>query len=189
MTFFVGLDWAATAHAVCVLDEAGLVRWRSSVPHSADGLADLVRRLTRLGSPATVRIAIERPSGLVVDTLAAAGLEVVPIHPNVVKASRPRYSAAGAKSDDGDGFLLADLLRTDGHRFRSLRPLSDETRALRALVRGRQDLVGQRVALANQLRALLERFWPGAAGIFADVDSPIALAFLARYPTPQSAEQ
>ena len=188
MTFFVGLDWAATAHAVCVLDEAGLVRWRSSVPHSADGLADLVRRLTRLGSPATVRIAIERPSGLVVDTLAAAGLEVVPIHPNVVKASRPRYSAAGAKSDDGDGFLLADLLRTDGHRFRSLRPLSDETRALRALVRGRQDLVGQRVALANQLRALLERFWPGAAGIFADVDSPIALAFLARYPTPQSAE-
>ena len=188
MTFFVGLDWAATAHAVCVLDEAGLVRWRGSVPHSADGLADLVRRLTRLGSPATVRIAIERPSGLVVDTLAAAGLEVVPIHPNVVKASRPRYSAAGAKSDDGDGFLLADLLRTDGHRFRSLRPLSDETRALRALVRGRQDLVGQRVALANQLRALLERFWPGAAGIFADVDSPIALAFLARYPTPQSAE-
>ena len=188
MTFFVGLDWAATAHAVCVLDEAGLVRWRSRVPHSADGLADLVRRLTRLGSPATVRIAIERPSGLVVDTLAAAGLEVVPIHPNVVKASRPRYSAAGAKSDDGDGFLLADLLRTDGHRFRSLRPLSDETRALRALVRGRQDLVGQRVALANQLRALLERFWPGAAGIFADVDSPIALAFLARYPTPQSAE-
>jgi transposase len=30
-------------------------------------------------------------------------------------------------------------------------------------------------------------FWPGAAAIFADVDSPIALAFLARYPTPDSA--
>jgi transposase len=58
---------------------------------------------------------------------------------------------------------------------------------LRALVRGRDDLVAQRVALANQLRALLERFWPGAAAIFADVDSPIALAFLTRYPTPHSA--
>ena len=66
-------------------------------------------------------------------------------------------------------------------------PLSDDTRALRALVRGREDLVAQRVALANQLRALLERFWPGAAAIFADVASPIALAFLSRYPTPQSA--
>ena len=68
-------------------------------------------------------------------------------------------------------------------------PLGDETRALRALVRGRDFLVAQRVALANQLRALLERFWPGAALIAADVDSPIALAFLARYPTPQSAER
>ena len=66
-------------------------------------------------------------------------------------------------------------------------PALDDTRALRALVRGRDDLVTQRVALANQLRALLERFWPGAAAIFADVDSPIALAFLARYPTPLSA--
>ncbi len=45
----------------------------------------------------------------------------------------------------------------------------------------------QRCALANQLRALLESFWPGAASIFADVDSAIALAFLERYPTPQSA--
>src|SRR5207244_1901733 len=82
-------------------------------------------------------------------------------------ASRPRYSAAGGKSDPGDAFILADVLRTDGHRFRPLRPPSDDTRALRALVRGRDDLMAQRVALANQLRALLERFWPAAAAIFA----------------------
>jgi transposase len=56
-------------------------------------------------------------------------------------------------------------------------------------VRARDDLVAHRVALANQLRALLESFWPGAAAIFAEIDSPIALAFLARYPTPQSAER
>ena len=56
-------------------------------------------------------------------------------------------------------------------------------------MRSRDDLVVQRVALANQLRALLDRFWPGAAAIFADIDSPIALAFLSRYPTPHSAER
>jgi len=189
MSFFVGLDWAATTHAVCMVDEAGTVRWRGSVAHSAAGLAELVQRLRRCGPPATLPVALERPSGLVVDTLLEAGFPVVPIHPNVVKASRPRYTAAGGKSDPGDAYLLADLLRTDGHRFRTLQPLADETRALRALVRGRDDLVAQRVALANQLRALLERFWPGAAAIFADVDSPIALAFLTRYPTPQSAER
>ena len=82
--------------------------------------------------------------------------------------------------------MLADILRTDGHRFRALEPQSDELRALRALVRTRDDLVAERVALANQLRSLLESFWPGAAEIFADVDSLIALAFIGRYPTPQS---
>src|SRR6059036_1519540 len=189
MNFFVGLDWASQAHAVCVLDATGQVCWQGSVEHSADGLAELLRRLALFGPPASIPIALERPSGLVVDTLLDAGHPVVPIHPNALKASRPRYSAAGGKSDPGDAFILGDLLRTDGHRFRPLQPLADETRALRALVRGRDALVAQRVALANQLRALLERFWPGAAAIFADVDSPIALAFLTRYPTPQSAER
>jgi transposase len=187
MRFFVGIDWASQAHAVCVIDETARIHWQGSVPHTAAGLAALLARLRPWRRRGPMQIALERPSGLLVDTLVAAGVEVVPIHPNALKASRPRYSAAGGKSDPGDAFILADLLRTDGHRFRPLHPPSDDTRALRALVRGRDDLVAQRVALANQLRALLDRFWPGAAAIFADVDSPIALAFLSRYPTPHSA--
>src|SRR5438034_10426152 len=187
MNFVVGLDWASQAHAVCFRAATGQVGWQGSVEHSADGLAELLRRLARFGPPASLPVALERPSGLIVDTLMDAGYRVVPIHPNALKASRPRYSAAGGKSDPGDAFILGDLLRTDGHRFPALRPPSDETRALRALVRGRDDLVTQRIALANQLRTLLERFWPGAAAIFVDVDSAIALAFLTRYPTPHSA--
>jgi hypothetical protein len=35
--------------------------------------------------------------------------------------------------------------------------------------------------------AQLQCFWPGAAGVFAEIDSPIALAFLKRYPTPAAA--
>ena len=187
MPYTVGLDWAQDDHAVCVIDEQAQVHLRCTVVHSASGLADLIHQLRRVAGPAALPIAVERPSGLLIDTLVEAGFPVVPIHPNALKASRPRYSAAQGKSDPGDAFILADLLRTDGHRFRPLHPLSDDTRALRALARSRDDLVVQRVALANQLRALLESFWPGAAAIFADVDSPIALAFLARYPTPASA--
>ena len=82
---------------------------------------------------------------------------------------------------------LAELARTDAHRHRALAPDSDETKALRALTRTREDLVGARVRLANELRAQLDAFWPGAARIFADVDSPIALAFLQRYPAPADA--
>jgi transposase len=182
-----GIDWGSQQHAVCILNADGSVLVQFTVPHTAAGLAELVKRLARCGPPEHLRVGIERPSGLLVDTLVAAGHPVVPIHPNVIKASRPRYRAAGGKSDPGDAYIVADVLRTDGHRFASLRPPSDEIKALRALVRTRGDLVGERCALANQLRALLESFWPGAASIFADIDSPIALAFLERYPTPQSA--
>ncbi|MGH3305138.1 MAG: transposase, partial [Streptosporangiaceae bacterium] len=38
-----------------------------------------------------------------------------------------------------------------------------------------------RVAACNQLRAHLDGAFPGAAGLFADLDSPISLAFLARF--------
>lgn len=183
----VGVDWGSQQHAVCVLDAAARCLAHFTVPHTAAGLQELTRRLARCGPPDQLRVAVERPSGVLVETLSAAGHPVVPIHPNALKASRPRYRAAGGKSDPGDAYILADLLRTDGHRFPALRPPSDEVKALRALVRTRDDLVAERCALANQLRALLESFWPGAAAIFADVDSPIALAFLDRYPTPQSA--
>ena len=127
---FVGLDWATASHAVCVIDTAGTVLERFEISHDRDGLADLMRRLARYG--ARVRISIERPSGLIVDALVEAGHQVFPIHPNAVKASRPRYRSHGAKSDASDAYLLADLLRTDGHRWAALSPQSDSIRALRA---------------------------------------------------------
>lgn len=187
MPLYAGLDWASAEHAVCVIDERGSIVAQFTIAHSAAGLQELLRTLARLGEGQSIPVAIERPTGIVVDTLVEAGCPVVPIHPNVVKASRPRYGSAGAKSDRGDAYLLADLLRTDGHRFRELKPTSDEIRALRSKVRTRDDLVATRVQLANQLRSLLETFWPGAAAIFADIDSPIGLAFLERHPAPRDA--
>lgn len=187
MGWFAGLDWGSERHAVCVVDGDGKVAAHFEVAHDAAGLAELRAKLVKVAPHDEVPIAIERPSGLLVDSLVEAGHVVVPIHPNVVKACRPRYRAVGAKSDLGDAYLLADVLRTDGHRFRPLTPQSDAIKALRALVRTRDDLVATRVATANQMLALLQTFWPGAAEIFADIASPIALAFLQRYPTPKMA--
>jgi transposase len=116
---------------------------------------------------------------------------VLAIHPDQPKAARPRFSVSGGKSEGFDAFCLAELARTERHRFRPLAPDSDGTKALRALTRAREDLVQTRVALANQLRAELEAFWPGAAAIFSEVDSPIALSFLflERYPSPGDARR
>jgi transposase len=177
-----GIDWASEAHEVCI-SEQGRVAERFAATHDEHGIALLVDRLGRAG---VARVAIERPDGILVERLLAAGIEVLAIHPNQVKAARPRFVVAHGKSDRFDAYVLAELARTDAHRFRELVPDGDETKALKALTRTREDLVGVRVELANQLRAQLAAFWPGAL-IFADVDSPISLAFLKRCPSPTDA--
>jgi transposase len=106
---------------------------------------------------------------------------VVVISPNQVKNLRGRYGSAGNKDDRFDAFVLADTLRTDRARLRPLVPDTPATLALRRACRARKDLVGHRVGVANQLREHLKRVYPGVVGLFADLDSPVSLAFLARF--------
>jgi transposase len=179
-----GIDLASEEHRLVVVDEHGQRTDERRLAHTEEGVSRLVRQLLELE---VVRVAIEQPNGLVVDRLLDAGIAVVAVHPNQLAAARDRYRSGGGKSDGFDAYVLAELARTDMHRLRLLEPDSDETKALRTLTRAREDLVEQRVRLGNQLRAQLEAFWPGAARIFADVDSPICLAFLERYPSPTDA--
>jgi transposase len=184
---YVGLDWAALVHAVCVMSAAGKVLAQFTIEHTADGIASLVRRLARYGDPADVQIGIERPNGRLVDLLLEAGHPVIPVSPNAIKTWREGEVISGAKSDAGDAMVIAEYLRLRHRRLHPVQPYSPETKALRTVVRTRDDIVDMRVAATNQLSALLDDFWPGAKAIFADVESPISLAFLRRYPTATAA--
>jgi transposase len=182
--FFVGIDWAAKTHAVCVLDPAGRSVAAFPVAHTATGFAGLIRRLAKLGDPVGVPVAIERPDGRLIDALLAAGHPVVPVKPNAIKTWREGEVISGAKSDPGDAHVIAEYLRLRAHRLRAATPLTEHTTALRTVSRARSELVEARVTATNQLSALLDAHWPGAKQVFADVESPISLAFLTRYPTP-----
>jgi transposase len=173
-----GIDWASADHAVCVVDASGKAVARFTVEHSAAGLAELARRLRKSGA---AEAAIERGDGPVVGALLEAGVTVVVITPNQVKNLRSRYGSAGNKDDRFDAFVLADTLRTGRARLQPLEPDSPATAALRSAVRARRDLVAHRVALCNQLCAHLQGCFPGAVGLFSDLDSPVSLAFLARF--------
>jgi transposase len=179
-----GIDWASEKHDVLIEDPAGEELLATTFVHDEDGVSALCAALECFEVEV---VAIERPDGLLVDRLLEAGVRVLALHPNQVKAARDRFRASGGKSDRFDRFVLCELARTDRHRFRLLEPDSDETKAIRALTRAREDLVTARVALANQLRAELERFWPGPIGLFSALDSRISLSFLERYPSPQDA--
>src|SRR4051794_39568882 len=184
---FCGWDWGSTHHGVCVIDDDGAVVGRWLIEHTEGALARLFIELGELTAATMLPIAIERGEGLIVGVIAGAGHPVWMVEPAAFKAARPRWGSAGAKSDLGDAFMLADYARTDGHRLRRVEPVEQATRELGALVRARTSLVEARTAASNQLWAILAEHWPGAGVVFQKLISQIALAFLTDYPTPQSA--
>jgi transposase len=180
-----GVDWAKDDHAVAVVAPDGEQTLRFSVSHDAAGLRSLVKRLLTAG---VAEVGIERPDGPVVDALRQAGLVVFVIPPGQLKNLRSRYGSAGNKDDRFDAYVLADVVRTDRRRLRPLLVDTPATTSLRQTVRARRDLVAHRVAVANQLRAHLQIVFPGAVGLFADIDSDISLQFLERFPTQDRAD-
>ena len=113
-----GVDWATDTHAVCVVDAQGMVIVEFDVAHTADGLAELCRRIKAAG---VHRVAIERPDGPVVDALLAADFEVV------VVASQVGESPARALRHLGQQVGPIRRLRLGGlpahrHRRRRRRP-------------------------------------------------------------------
>ncbi|HYB14356.1 MAG TPA: IS110 family transposase, partial [Streptosporangiaceae bacterium] len=181
-----GIDWGSADHAVCVVDTAGQVRARFAVAHDRAGIGKLIAGLRAAG---VSEAAIERSDGVLVEALLEAGLTVVVITSRQMKNLRSRYGSAGAKDDRFDAFVLADVLRTDRARLRPLVVDTPATAALRAVVRARRDLVAHRIAACNQLRAHLAGAFPGAVGLFAQLDSQISLAFLTRFGSQDAAGQ
>lgn len=180
-----GVDWASQDHAVSVVDHRGREIARKTLEHTLAGLRAMVRFLINHG---VAEVAIERGDGPVVDALLDADLTVVVISPNRLKNLRSRYGSAGNKDDRFDAYVLADTLRTDRTQLRPLTHDSEATTTLRATVRARRELVKHRVALCNQLRAHLHSAFPGAVGLFADLDSQISLRFLARFDSQERAD-
>ena len=133
-------------------------------------------------------VAIERPDGPVVDTLLDAGLDRGGDQPEPgQEPARPLR--VGRQQGRPVRRLRAG--RHPAHRPGPAAPAGPRqptaTVALRRACRARKDLVNHRVAVANQLRAHLRNVFPGAVGLFADLDSAISLALPdpLRHPGPR----
>ena len=74
MGWYAGLDWGNEGHAVCVVDRDGKIAAQFEVTHAAAGLIELRKKLERFGPQRELPIAIERPTGLIIDALVDAGM-------------------------------------------------------------------------------------------------------------------
>jgi transposase len=137
-----------------------------------------------------IPVAIETSRGLLVACLRATGRKVFAINPKAVDRYRDRHSVARKKSDAGDAFVLANILRTDLSSHRPLPADSELAQAIAVLARAQQDAVWERTCAHNKLRSLLRKYYPSILDAFASKRGgllrPEARALLAAAPTPRA---
>jgi transposase len=190
-TWFVGIDWASTAHEVCVVDHEGRIVERVTVKHDAVSLQAFVDRLlTRTaGDPARVVIGIEVPRGALVELLVERGFAVYAINPKQLDRFRDRFTAAGAKDDRRDAYVIGDAVRTDRQAFRRVRLDDPRIIALREWSRIDEELGDALGRVTNQLRDLVYRMAPNLLALSPGADDPWLWALLREAPTPAAQQR
>jgi transposase len=185
MKTIIGIDWSEKRHCVHVYNEASAELTRFEVLHTLSGFERLERRLAAVNPVAAdCLIAIETSYNLLVDFLYSRGYTIYILAPAFVKSNRGRQGSSGAKDDDRDAQLLADILRTDRGRLVPWHPDGPLVRQMRSLLSWVDDLTTNIGQHHNRLRANLLRYYPQPLVAFSNLQSQIALHFLVAFPAP-----
>jgi transposase len=191
MLVYIGIDWSEKKHDICYLNQNGEVILSIKIEQTPDGHNKFDTTRQRLGITATeCLIGIETSHNALVDYLVERGYShIFVIPPNAVKSAQGRYRQSGAKSDQSDARLIADMLRVDQNKYVEWQPDSELTRQIRAHV----SMIGFQNKLIrqteNRLRATLLRYYPAALEVFSSLQSQITLEWICKYPTPREANQ
>jgi len=189
MSLFFGIDWSHSHHEACFLNARGQELARLSVPHTAEGFAQLDAARAKLGVAAReCRVGLETAHTPLIDFLWDQGYaHVFVIAPGAIKGARRRYRQTNAHTDQSDAWLIAEVVRTDPDTLRPWQPDGALVRQMRAKVSLLQFLTQEGRRLSNRLFAVLSRYYPAMLQVFHDLDAPVTLRFLQAFPTPQAA--
>jgi transposase len=166
---FIGLDWARDKHDFLAMDAQGSVLTKGIVAHDAQALDDLANAIATIEpDSATVHVGVELHDGALLAWLLDQNYTVYAINPKSAERARDRHRPSGAKDDQLDAYVLADMARTDRQRLRAVRRQSTPTRELRAWVRLRARLVREKTAACQRLRGLLAEWTPRLSDLCND---------------------
>jgi transposase len=179
---WIGLDWGDSQHHF-VLQERGGSPQAGTLKHSAENLHRWLKELEQRFGGRLIRLGIETSRGAVIAALLQyAWLEIYPINPVTSARYRHAFSPSGAKDDQPDALVCLELVRDHAAKLRPLQPQDPQTAKLAGLVQTRRDIVDRRTALLNQLTSLLKSYYPQALALLENLNTPMAVAFLQRWP-------
>ena len=179
---WIGLDWGHHEHAYSLEDTTGR-KEESPLKHSAESMHGWLRQLADRYGSRPVAIGVEASRGAVLHVLLQYHwLVIYPINPVTSARYRTAFTPSGASDDLPDARILLELVRDHRAKLRALEPQDEQTQELSALVQARRDMVDRRTQVLNQLTSLLRSYYPQALDLVADLDSPLAVDFLERWP-------
>jgi len=179
---WIGLDWGDQQHRFA-LQERGRQTETGTLEHSAENLHRWLKELEQRFGGRPVRLGIETSRGAVVAALLQyPWLEIYPINPVTSARYRSAFKPSGAKDDLPDALVCLELVRDHAAKLRPLQLQDSQTLKLTGLVQARREMVDRRTALLNQLTSLLKSYYPQAQALLENLNTPMAMAFLRRWP-------
>jgi transposase len=186
--WYLGIDWGEATHQFCLLDTSGQVFGEREVAHTAEAIHEALQwvRTGTAAAPHEIAVGIERPHGVLVDTLLEQGFRVFALNPKQLDRFRDRFSAGGAKDDRRDAHVVGDAVRTDRRAFRAVRADEPAIIELRELSRLHEDLQVEEGRLTNRLREQLARVHAAWLTLSPAADEPWLWALLREAPHPDA---
>ncbi len=186
----VAIDWADQKHVWCLPATGTSQREHGQMPHTPEAVQNWVAKLSQRFGSRPIALAVEQTRGALLFMLTKyESLHLYPIHPRTLAPYRAALFPSGTKDDPLDAGLLLDLLVHHRNHLRRLEPDSESTRKLQFLVEARRKMVNEKTRQSNRLTAQLKLYFPQTLQWFDDVTSPLAGAFLQRWPTLENAQQ
>jgi transposase len=180
----VGLDWSRCKHDFVIMNLQGQILERGTIAHNANALAELATRIEqRVDSAKQVRVGLELNDGALLAWLVSKKYTIFGIQPKSAQRARDIYRPGGSKDDRIDAFVLAEFVRVNEARLRPWSAPSEITLELRELLRWREELVQQRTAAYQRLRALLAEWSPQLAELCDNLECIWQLDLLSQFPT------
>jgi transposase len=187
---FIGLDWADEEHALSLCAANDTQIQRTTLKQTPEAIAQWATELRTRFPNQPIAIALEQSRGALLAGLTQfEHIVAYPVNPKTLARFREALYPSRSKDDITDADLLLEILLKHRDHLRPWQPDTVHTRQLALLTEQRRNLVDTRTALTNQLLAHLKMIFPQALDFVGDLATPLAAAFLKKWPTLQSLQK